>query len=162
MILKLNYHLPVLRPAPETSVQPDDVIGEHRAGENSSSSQCDPSPRRDAVDTGSGEPGEPGRSPAIGTGSGPGVSQFETSTEEEGPFPTETSMDGFLHSNFTSPEQECILLKSDIGMDDTNETTTQQAAICEEFASSSEKRQQQETTAWATEQNKQFDRGRSY
>ena len=33
------------------------------------SSQCDPSPRRDAVDTGSEEPGTPPRSPAIGTGS---------------------------------------------------------------------------------------------
>ena len=33
------------------------------------SSQCDPSPRRAAVDTGSEEPGTPPRSPAIGTGS---------------------------------------------------------------------------------------------
>ena len=53
------------------------------------SSQCDPSPRRAAVDTGSEEPGEPRRSPAIGTGSGPGVSHFETLTEEEGLFPLE-------------------------------------------------------------------------
>ena len=68
MILKTNYPLPVRCPAPETSVQPDDVIGEHRAGENSPSSQGDPSPRRAAVDTGSKEPGEPRRSPAIGTG----------------------------------------------------------------------------------------------
>ena len=45
MIVKLNYHLPVLHyPAPETSLQPDDVMGEHRARENSPSSQCDPSP----------------------------------------------------------------------------------------------------------------------
>ena len=57
MILKTSYHFPVRRPAPETSVQPYDVIGEHRAGENSPSSQCDPSPRRAAVDTGSEEPG---------------------------------------------------------------------------------------------------------
>ena len=49
MILKTEYPLPVRRPAPETSVQPDDVIGEHRAGENSPSPQCDPSPRRAAV-----------------------------------------------------------------------------------------------------------------
>ena len=123
MILKLNYHIPVRRPAPETSVPPDDVIGEHRAGENSPSSQCDPSPRREAVDTGSGEPGEPRRSPAIGIGSGPGVSHFETLTEEEGPFLPETSMDDFRHSNFTSPEQECILLKSDIGVDDNEKAT---------------------------------------
>ena len=162
MILKLSYHLPVLCPTPETSVQPDDVIGEHRAGENSPSSPCDPSPRRAAVDTGSEKPGEPRRSPAIGTGSGHGVSQFETSTEEEGPFPPETSMDGFLHSNFTSPEQYCILLKSDIGIDDNNEATTQQTTVREEFASPTEKRQQQGMTAWAIEQNKQFDRGWSY
>ena len=57
MILRTKYPLPVRRPAPETSVQPDDVIGEHRAGENSPSSQCDPSPRRAAVDTESDEPG---------------------------------------------------------------------------------------------------------
>ena len=37
--------------------------------------QCDLSPRRAAVDTGSEEPGTPPRSPAIGTGSdGPEVS----------------------------------------------------------------------------------------
>ena len=38
------------------------------------SSHCDPSPRRAAVGTGSEEPGEPRRPPAIGTGSRPGVS----------------------------------------------------------------------------------------
>ena len=48
--------------------------------------------------------------------------------------------------------------------DDEKETTatSQQAAVHEEFASPTEKRLQQGTTAWATEQNKQFDRGRSY
>ena len=145
-------------------MQPDYVIGEHQAGENSPSSQCDPSPQCTAVDTGSEEPGEPRRSPAIGTGSGPGVSHFETSTEEEGPFPPETSMDGFLHSNFTSLEQEEVLLKSDIGVDDNGEATATkvQAGVREEFAYPTEKRQQQGTTAWATEQNKQFDWGRSY
>ena len=44
MILKTKYPLPERRPAPETSVQPDDVIGEHWARGNSPSSQCDPSP----------------------------------------------------------------------------------------------------------------------
>ena len=78
MILKINYHPPVRRPAPENSVQPDDVIGEHRAGENSPSSQCNPSPRRAAVDKGSEEPGEPRRSLAIGMGSEPGASRVET------------------------------------------------------------------------------------
>ena len=58
-ILNKKSQLPVQRPAPETPVQPDDVIGEHRAGENSPSSECDPSPRRAAVDTGSEEAGTP-------------------------------------------------------------------------------------------------------
>ena len=35
MILTTKYPLPVRRPAPETSVQPDDVTGEQRVGENS-------------------------------------------------------------------------------------------------------------------------------
>ena len=56
MVLMTNYHLPVRRPTPKISVQPDDVIGEHRTGENSPSSQCDRSPRRAAVDTGSEDP----------------------------------------------------------------------------------------------------------
>ena len=34
-VIKINYHLPVRRPAAKTSVQPDDMIGIHRAGENS-------------------------------------------------------------------------------------------------------------------------------
>ena len=163
MILNTYYHLPVRRPTPKTSVQPDDVIGGHRAGANSPQSQCDPSPRHDAVDTGSEEPGTPRRSPAIGTGSdGPGMSRFETSTEEEGLFPLETNMNGFLRPNYTSTEQECILLlQPEIGMDDNNEATTQQAAAREEFARPTKKRQQQGMTAWSTDQNKQFDRGRS-
>ena len=118
--------------------------------------QCAPSPRRAAVDTGSEEPGTPPRSPAIGTGSEePGAS----------PAPFKASIDGFLNLTFTSTEQECVLLhQPDVGVDDDKETTatSQQAAVREEFASSTEKRQQQGTTAWATEQNKQFDRSRSY
>ena len=154
MILKTKYPLPVRRPAPETSVQPDDVIGEHRAGENSPSSQCDPLPRRAAVDTGSEEPGTPPQSPVIGTGSEePGASRA----------PFKTSKDGFLNSNFTSTEQECALLhQPDVGVDDDEKesiATSQQAAVREEFVSPTEKRQQQGTTAWATEQNTQFDRG---
>ena len=172
MILKTKYPLPVRRPAPETSVQPDDVIGEHRAGENSPSPRCDPSPRRAAVDTGSEEPGTPPRSPAISTGSGPGVSRAETQIiEEEEFFPFETSMDGFLRSNCTSTEQEYILLQSDVGvndnkvqpevgMDDSNDATTQQATAREESARLPID-QQQGMTAWSTDQNRQFDRGRS-
>ena len=119
MILKTKYTLPVRRPAPEISVQPDDVIGEHRAEENSPSSQCDPSPPRAAVDTGSEEPGTPPRSHAISTGSGPGVSRAEMQLMEEADvFPFETSVDGFLCSNCTSTEQEYILLQSDVGVND--------------------------------------------
>ena len=133
------------------------------------SSECDPSPRRAAVDTGSEEPRTPPQSPAISTGSGPGASRAETQMEEE-VFPFETSMDGFLRSSFTSMEQEYILLQSNVGVndnrvqpivgvDDNNDATTQQAAVREEFVSPTEKRQG--TTTWATEQHKQFDRGRS-
>ena len=112
--------------------------------------QCDPLPRRAAVDTGSEEPGTPRRSPTIGTGSyEPGVSRVETSTDKEGIIPLETSGDGFLHFNFTSLEQECILLQPDVGVDDEKETTatTQQAAVCEEFARPTKKRQHQNTTS---------------
>ena len=172
MILNTNYPLTVRRAAPETSVQPDDVIGEHRARENSPSSQCDPSPRRAAVDMGSEEPGTPKRSPAIGKGPGPGVSRAESQMEEEEMFPFKTSMDDCLHSNCTSTEQECILLQSDVGvnenkvqpevgMDDSNDATTQQAAAREEFAILTKMRQRQGTTAWAAEQNKKCDQGRS-
>ena len=80
--------------------------------------------------------------------------------------PFETSTDGFLNPNFTSTAQECVLLhQPDVGVDDDEKETTatsQQAAVREEFASPTEKRQQQGTTAWATEQNKQLDLGRSY
>ena len=117
------------------------------------SSQCDPSPRRAAVDTGSEEPRTPPRSPAIGTGSEkPGTSRA----------PFKTSLDGFLNPNFTSTEQECVLPhQPDVGIDEKKTTaTSQQAAVREEFASPTGKRQQQGTTAWATEQNKQFDQGR--
>ena len=73
-------------------------------------------------------------------------------------------MDGFLRSNCTSTEHESVLLhQPDVGVDDEKETTatSQQAAVREKFTSPTKKRQQQGTTAWATEQNKQFDRGRS-
>ena len=128
MILKTKYPLPVRRPAPETSVQPEDVIEEHRAGENSPLSQCDPSPRRAAVDTGSEESGMPPQSPAIGTGSEePGASRA----------PFKTSIGGFINSNFTSTEQEWALLhQPDVGVDDGEKETTatsQQVTVHEEF-----------------------------
>ena len=130
MMLNTKYQLPVQRPAPETPVQP-----------------------RAAIDTGSEEPETPPQPPAISTGSEPGASQAETQImEEEEFFPFETSMDGFLRSNFTSMEHECISLQSnvgvndyrvqpEVGMDDNNDATTQQAAVREEFVSPTEKRQ---------------------
>ena len=126
------------------------------------SSQCGLSPRRAAVHTGSEELGKPRRSPAVGTGSdGPGISRFETSTKEKGLFPLEASIDGVFNSNFTSTEEEYVLLQPDIGMDDNNETTTQQAAAREDFASPTKKRQQQGIAVWSTNQNRHLDRGRS-
>ena len=114
-----------------------------------------------AVDTGSEEPETPPRSPAIGTGSdGPEVSR----NGGERNFPLETSMDGVLNSNFTSPGQVYTLLhQPDVGVGDGKETTdtSQQAAVREEFADPTKKRQQQGTTAWTTQQSKKFDRGRS-
>ena len=130
------------------------------------SSQCDPSPRRAAVDTGSEEPESPQQSPAINKGSGPGASRAKTQMKEEETSPFETSMDGFLHSNFTSPEQESALLhQQDVGVDDDEKettATTQQAAVREEFVSPTEKLQRQGTTTWATEQHKLFDRSRPF
>ena len=129
MILDTKYQL-----SPETSVQPDGMIGEHRARENSQSSECDPSPRRAAVDTGSEESGTPPQSPAIGMGS------------EEPGAPFETSMDGFLNQNLTSTEQESALLhRKDVGVDDDEKvttTTTQQTAVRKESVSPTEKLQQ--------------------
>ena len=59
-------------------------------------------------------------------------------------------------------EKGCALLhQPDVGVDDDEKettTTTQQATVREEFVSHTEKRQG--TTARATEQHKQFDRGR--
>ena len=128
------------------------------------SSECDPSPRRAAVDTRSEEPGTPPQSSAISTGS-PGASQAETQMEEEiFSFETSMDMDGCLNQNFTSTEQESALPhQQDVGVDnDEKETTTatQQAAVRKEFVSPTEKQQQRGTTAWGTEQHKLFDRGR--
>ena len=125
-------------------------------------SQCDSSPRRlPAADTGSDEPGMPRRSPAIGTGEDePGVSRAESQlTEREGIFTLQASVGGFLRVSCTSPEQECILLQPDVGMDDEGKIISEQTAAREEFARPSNKREQQRMTAWTTEQSKQLDPG---
>ena len=75
MILNSEYQLPVLRSVSQVSVQPDSVTGEHRAGEYSTASECDLSPRHAAVVTRFEELETPPKSPAIGTGlHRPGVS----------------------------------------------------------------------------------------
>ena len=169
MISKTEYQPSVLRPVPKTSVQPDGMKREYRVGENSPSSEYDPSPRRAAVDTRSEEPGTPPQSPAISTGSRPEASQAETQMEEE-IFSFIASMDGFLNQNLTSLEQEYILIQSkeeyillqvqpEFGMDDSNNATTSQAAAREESARLPIG-QQQGMTAWSTDQNRKFDRGR--
>ena len=52
-------------------------------------------------------------------------------------------------------------VQPEVRMDDSNDGTKQQAAAREEFARLTKMRQRQGTTAWAAEQNKQFERGRS-
>ena len=98
--------------------------------------QCDSSPRRaPAVDTGSDEPGT--------------LQAESQSTDREGAFPLQTSVNGILHVNCTSPEQECVLLQPDVGVDDEEKARTlEQAATREEFArlSKTKKRQQQRIT----------------
>ena len=160
MILKSEYQLPVVRPVPEISVQPDNVIGEHRAGENSTSSECNPSPRRAAaVVTRSDEHGTPPHSPAIITGSGPEVSQVETQMEEES-LSFVGNRDVFLRSKCTSLEEDYILLQvQPDGMDDSNNATTSQDTTREESARL-HFGQQQRMAAWSTDQSKQFDRER--
>ena len=114
------------------------------------SSECDTSPRRAAVDTGSEEPGTPPQPPAISTGSGPEGKKISF----------EASRDGFLRSNYTSLEEEYILLQvQPDGMDDSNNPTTSQAAAREESARLLIG-QQQGMAAWSIDQNRQFDRGR--
>ena len=105
----------------------------------------------------------PRRLPAVGTGlNGPGTLHAESqSTEREGIFPLEASLDSFLHiSTSLGQEGTIILLQPDVGVDDEErKTTSEQAASREEFARPSKKRQQQRITAWSTEQSKQFDPG---
>ena len=126
MILNSEYQLPVLRSVLQVSVQPDGVIGEHRAGKYSTASECDLSPRHAAVVTRSEELETPPKSPAISTGlHRPGVSpaiEADSPQTEESLFPPETSMEAFLNFNFLSPEQECTLHQPDIGVN----TTTKQ------------------------------------
>ena len=164
MILKSEYQLPVLRSVSQVSVQPDSVIGEHRTGEYSTASECDLSPRHAAVVTRSEELETPPKSPAIGTGlHRPGVSpaiEADSPQTEESLFPPETSMEAFLNFNFLSPEQECTLHQPDIGAEYNDDATSKLQAGAREESARPPIHQQQRTTAWSTQQSKQFDRGR--
>ena len=116
------------------------------------SPECDTSPRRAVVDTGSEEPGTPPQSPAISTGSGP----------EGDIFSFEASRGVFLRSKCTSLEEEYILLQvQPDGMDDSNNATTSQDTTCEESARLLIG-QQQRMAAWSTDQSKQFDTGKTF
>ena len=163
MILKSEYQLPVLRSVSQVSVQPDSVIGEHRAGKYSTASECDLSKRHAAVVTRSEKLGTPPKSPAIGTRlHRPGVSpaiEADSPQTEESLFPPGTSMEAFLNLNFLSPEQECTLHQPDIGVEYNDEATSKLQAGAREESARPPFRQQQ-TTAWSTQQSKQFDRGR--
>ena len=140
-----------------------------------SSSECDTSPRRAAVDTGSEEPGTPTQSPAISKGSGLETQQAETQMQggilsfeadspqtDESLFPFEASTDEFLDKNVTSTKQEepALLHQQDVGVDDNEKDTTQQAAVRKEFVSPTEKQQSKRMATWSTDESKQFDRGR--
>ena len=114
------------------------------------SSECDTSPRRAAVNTGSKEPETPPQSPAVSTGSGP----------EGEVFSFEANREVFLRSKYTSLEEEYILLQvQPDGMDDSNNATTSQDTTREESARLLIG-QQQRMAAWSTDQSEQFDRGR--
>ena len=139
-------------------MQPDDVIGEHRAEENSLSSQCDPSPRRAAVDMGQ-------KNPEICDSRSRSVQGQDPEHREPRRKPRKNfSLLKPVWMVFCVQQKYILLPQPDVGVDDEKETTatSQQAAVREEFASPTEKRQQQGTTAWTTEQNKHFDRGRSF
>ena len=164
MILNSEYQLPVLRSVSQVSVQHESVIGEHRAGKYSTASECDLSPRHAAVVTRSEELETPPKSPAIGTGlHRPGVSpaiEADSPQTEESLFPPETSIGAFLNFNFLSPEQECALHQPDIGVEYNDEATSKLQAGAREESARPPIYQQLRTTAWSTQQSKQFDRGR--
>ena len=126
-----------------------------------SSSECDTSPRRAAVDTGSEEPGTPTQSPAISKGSGPEAQQAETQMQG-GIFSFEASTDGLLDKNVPSTKQEepALLHQQDVGVDDNEKETTQQAAVRKEFVSPTEKQQQKRMATWSTDESEQFNGGR--
>ena len=100
----------------------------------------------------------PRRLPVIGTGPyEPGVSRTESqSTEREGAFPLQASVDGVLHVSYTRPEQECILHQVDVGANVQKTMNSEKVVAREKFARPSKKRQQQRRTSWTTEQSKQL------
>ena len=89
----------------------------------STPSECDPSPRRAAVDTGSEEPGTPPKSPAISTGSEePGASRAETQKEENS-FRFGTIMDDFCVQPAQAPSRSIFWCKFNQKSEWTTTTT---------------------------------------
>ena len=103
----------------------------------------------------------PRRSPAAGTGlDEPGVPHPEMQqTKQEGTFPFQAGIDGFLHIDcMRIPEQErTSSFQADIGVNP--ETTTVRVAARQEFAKLPMAQQQRGTAL--IEQNKEFDPGGS-
>ena len=69
-------------------------------------------------------------------------------------------MEDFLNFNFLSLELECTLHQPDIGVEYNDEATSKLQAGAREESARPPIPQQQRTTAWSTQQSKQFDRGR--
>ena len=77
----------------------------------------------------------PRRLLVIGTGPyEPGVSRAESqSTEREGTFPLQASVDGVLHVSYTRPEQECILHQVDVGANVQKTMNSEKVVACEKL-----------------------------
>ena len=69
-------------------------------------------------------------------------------------------MEGFLNFNFLSLEQECTLHQPGIRVEYNDEATSKLQAGSREESARPPILQQQRTTAWPTQQSKEFDRGR--
>ena len=139
-------------------------IGSNNTARRQSAIYRRDTPRHAAVVTRSEKLETPPKSPAIGTGlNRPGVSpafEADLPQTDESLFPFEASTDDLLDKNVTSTKQEkpALLHQQHVGVDDNEKETTQQAAVRKESARPTIR--QLRTTAWSTQQSKQFDRGR--
>lgn len=79
-------------------------------------------------------------------------------TKQEGTFPFQVNVDGFLHVNGTSPKQKgTFSLQADVGANPEETAITAQLTAREGFTKLPISRQQRGTVS--TEQSKQFDPG---